>query len=299
MGETLLLGGFTLLLFRHQRMVFEYALVAAFVLARWVGLGDRGSVEVGARRKGSRLRNLLLVAGGLISVGALGMQYSTARFGLGVDDRFYPARIFSFVRQHELPDPTYISDAWGGHWLWEFYPERKVFYDNRLEAYSFEFFRDVYQSIRYGEPGWQEKLDSYGIRTLVLKYTTPGEREFQEGRPNIRDLVIRSRNWNLVFWDDLGMIYVRQPCPGCFRFGRLNPDTLAPVAGWDDPDLGRELRQAFALAPGERSGYALAAWLMRRDRVSEAADVLSEALRQVPDSVLLESLALQLADGGD
>ncbi len=343
--EALLLGGFTLLLLRHQRMVFEYALVAAFVLARWVGElrkgpgGEKSQEPEAAGRTipipmpprspagGAALRNLLLLSAAMLSAGAIAQQYSTARFGLGVDNRFYPDRLFSFVRQHDLPDPAYVSDAWGGHWLWEFYPERKVFYDNRLEAYSFEFFRDVYQSIRYGEPGWQEKLDAYGIRMLVLRHTTPGERKFQQGRPNIRDLAFASPDWELVFWDDLGMIYLRNPsasasasasvsqsqsqsqsasvspsplpCSGCFRFTRLNPDTLVPVNGWDDPELGRELRQAFALAPGERSGYALAAWLARRDRVAEAAEVLTEALRLVPESGLLEGLVREIAVGGE
>jgi hypothetical protein len=84
-----------------------------------------------------------------------------------------------------------------------------VFFDNRLEAYSPEFARDVYQAVRYGAPGWDTLLDRYDIQFLLLRYTTPGEAAFQRGAPNVRQRLARDARYRLVHFDDVGALFVR------------------------------------------------------------------------------------------
>lgn len=292
--ELFCLAGFTWLVLKHQRLIFAFAIVAAFLLARWTNVLAR------VVRGRDLMRRVIAGAAVVVAICALFVQFTSARLGPGVDDRFYPARIFDFVEQHELPDHAYVSDSWGGHWLWKFYPTRRGFYDNRLEAYSFEFFKDVYQSIRYGEEGWQEKLDDSGVNTLVLKYSTPGERRFQEGRPNLRDLAFGSPAWCLVFYDDIGMVLVRRDprfCTGCPEYAAFNPDTLSAAPGVSADKLAAELNRAWEAMPSGRTCAALAMWEASQGRRGEAARLLRDGLRQYPGHPLLEQVAANVAGG--
>ncbi len=288
--ELLLAGGFAYLALKHQRIVFAFALASAFVLARQAR-------ALLSPLLSARLAWLLALVALLVGGAATARQFSAARFGPGVDDRFYPRGIFAFLDDHGLGRNTYVSDAWGGHWLWHYYPTRRVFYDNRLEAYTFDFYLHDYQAIRYGEEGWQEKLDRYAIETLVLKYSTPGERRFQEGRPNIRDLAFAAPEWRLVYWDDLGEVFVRAEGPGCPdgpAFRNFNPDTLLPAAGAPTRAVWRELELAWRQMPSARACYALARALRDEGLREEAAGLLKEGLARYPDHPLLLSLAASL-----
>lgn len=293
--EGIALLGFGYLSLKHQRIVFPFALVAGFVLAGW-------SSELVALRPmdASRPRRWVsgLAAVVAVVVAAAGgyVQFSSARPGVGVDDRYYPGRIFDFISTHQLPGEAYVSDGWGGQWLWRFYPERRVFYDNRLEAYSFEFFRGQYQSIRYGEEGWQEKLENHDIDMLVLKYSTAGERRFQEGRPNIRDLAFESAAWKLVYWDDLGEVFVRAKagytgCESCTEYRAFNPDSLSPASGVDPGVLVAELTSVWNENPSARSCFALSMAILDQGNVGAAVAVLKDGLARFPDSPLLLRLA--------
>ena len=301
--ELFLLGGFTFLALKHQRIVFPYAIVAAFVLTGWTqAVLSRFPAESRVALPGR-----IAVATGILVIGAAGLQlqFSNARFGPGVDHRYHPAALLNFVESQDLPGEAYVSDAWGGAWLWHFYPQKKVFYDNRLEAYSFEFYKFVYQSIRYGEEGWQDKLDGYDVNTLVLKYSTPGEREFQQGRPNIRDLAFASPHWSLVRWDELGQVFVRSHLlsrcalpEGCVELKHFNSDTLMPANGSTDRDVEQELRLVWGRFPNPLACYALARLLVVDGKKDEGAALLKDGLARYPDNPMLLQLAVGLAKAG-
>lgn len=292
--EVFLLLGFGYLVLKHQRIVYAFALVAAFAGVRWL--------DVLVRTIGNpRLVTALLATTAIATGGAaIATQFTHARFGAGVDDRFYPAGALDFVEKHDLPGEAYVSDAWGGHWLWRFYPERKVFYDNRLEAYSFDFYRTVYQAIRYGEEGWQEKLDEHGINLLLLKYSTPREREFQEWKPNIRDLAFASPQWRLVYWDDIGQMFVRRgsigdACHECPDLIHFNPDTLQVRKGSDERGAaGGEVEWIWRNMPSGRACYVLSEMLIAQGRIGEAVEVLRDGLERYPESAYLLTLVRRL-----
>lgn len=296
-----LLGGFTLLALKHQRIVFPYALVAAFVLSGWTTVCLRHLVSAEAQ---SRLRQgALLAAALIIAAGAIHLQFTNARFGTGVDQRFHPGKLFDFVEQQGLPPEAYVSDSWGGAWLWRFYPQRKVFYDNRLEAYSFEFYKDTYQAIRYGEKGWQEMLDRYSINTLALRYSTPGERRFQQGKPNIRDLAFESSDWSLVYWDEVGQLFVRPGLlplcvqqRGCQEWRHFNPDTLRPARGSTQAEVELELQAVWSLQPNPLACYALARLLAADGHWERAVPLLKEGLERFGDNPMLIQLAASFGE---
>ena len=108
---------------------------------------------------------------------------------------------------------AYLSNGWGGPYLGRFYPDQKVFFDPRFEAYSPEFVTDVYKHIRYGNPGWESLLVQYQVEIVGLKYTTPGEARLQKNAPNLRQHLAQSKAWMLVYFDDSGELFVRSDGP--------------------------------------------------------------------------------------
>jgi hypothetical protein len=182
----------------YARQAFAFAIVSAPLMAAAIA------------SRTARVRSPLMAAALVVlCVSGPLYVYRDHAPGLGLSPWTWPRAQFAFIRSHALRGHAFVSDAWGGPFLGEFYPQRRVFFDNRLEAYSDGFARDVYQRIRYGAPGWDALLDRYQIEFCLLRYTTPGEARFQHGAPNVRQLLARDPRWRLVFFDDFGELFVR------------------------------------------------------------------------------------------
>ena len=290
----LALGAYSWLVLKHQRIVYPYALVAAFVAAPWTD-DLLGLLRGRARRVAVAVAVALAVA---LGGWTLHLWATHGSPGLGLDERQHPTRILDFVESQDLPEPSFVSDGWSGAWLWRFYPARRVFIDNRLEAYPFAFYKGVYQSIRYAEDGWREKLDSYGVQTAVLKYGTPGEINFLEGRPSVRQRMLEDEDWRLVYWDDQGEIFVRRDAlpPGCTRCAdtrHFDPDRMEgsrPTVHLVQAEAEEILEKS---GPSVRAYTALimAHWIMGRR--NQAVLVLDEALEAFPGSPELEAMRMR------
>jgi hypothetical protein len=70
---------------------------------------------------------------------------------------------------------------------------------------------------------------------VLLRYTTPGEAQLQQQKPNLRQLITRDPRWSLVTFDDLGMLLVRRAGPNAehaaaFDLPYVEPDGLGFLA---------------------------------------------------------------------
>ncbi|MFI5300424.1 MAG: hypothetical protein ACHREM_20235, partial [Polyangiales bacterium] len=259
---------------RHVRVVYDFAVLAAPVAT----LAARAIVD---RFEGPSLRAALVAITTLVAVASPVDHWSRHPRGLGYDDHVFPRALFDVVRADALRGPAYVSDGWAGPVLGEFYPAELAFYDPRLEAYDPAFVRDVYQRIRYGEPGWSQLLDRYGVQLALLKYTSPREREFQGGRDNLRQLLARSPSWALVAFDDDGELFVRRDgtnaaVADAHAIPAVDPDRRAllarPRVAW--PGLAKSLEA------GPRSKLSLllgAVAAADAGELGRARDLLDEA----------------------
>lgn len=243
----------------YARQAFAFAIVSAPVMA----------AALGAHMARVRLPLTAAAFAALCVTGPL-YVYRDHEPGVGLSPWVWPRAQFAFIGSHALRGNAFVSDAWGGPFLGEFYPGRRVFFDNRLEAYSDGFARDVYQRVRYGEPGWDALLDRYQIEFCVLRYTTPGEARFQRGAPNVRQLLARDPRWQLVFFDDFGELFVR-------AHGQNAQLAKADAIPGVDPD-----RHTFVGKPA-----------------ASAPALLHAAEHDVTSLTLLGMTALALADAGN
>ena len=93
-----------------------------------------------------------------------------------IDAQFDPKKIpvaaVSFLQKenvYEPPvtEPVFSTDAWGGYLIYVMYPERKVVVDDRHDLYGSGRIRQ-YLILTQAEPGWQNVLQEWQIRTALL-----------------------------------------------------------------------------------------------------------------------------------
>jgi hypothetical protein len=218
---------FGLLAFRHVRLIYDFAVVAPVA----VGASLRTPLGEWLDGRGVGSRRPAIGAFVLIAAAAIGHQWWRLPRGLGTTEEMWPRTLFGVMEREGLRGPSFVSDRWAGAYLAERYPSERSFFDMRLDAYSPEFEREVYQRIRYGESGWRALLDRYGVELVLLSYTTPGEKELRGAAPNLRQRLASDPDFRLVAFDDHGEVWVRGAGVNHAAAERLAIEGVEPDAG--------------------------------------------------------------------
>lgn len=109
-----------------------------------------------------------------------------------------------FLRKNNIQGPIFNNFDVGGYLIYYLFPEERVFVDNRAEAYSQDFFSQVYISMQTDEQVWQKVDGQYRFNAIVVSYkdATDFLRPFLERR-------IQDPQWKQVFKDEYIQILVR------------------------------------------------------------------------------------------
>jgi tetratricopeptide (TPR) repeat protein len=293
-----LLAGFGFLAVSRVRMILDMSLVGAPIVA---GLLASALPNRGPRRLPVALAVLFLAA-----VPVLIARSEVPRFGHGLDPLTNPEGAYQFLQEHDLPGEVMTSDMWSGSFLWRFYPQRKVYIHNQLEVYGEPFWREEYLPLLAARSGWEKSLERYGVNTLVLRYS--GARY----RQRIADAAFASRDWSLVYWDDLAEIMVRNRAVPegflekyAFRVvNPENPELAGLVAAGYGAQAERELRRALEVRPECRRAWSFLGELLlqtgRLDEAEQAFDRMRElALHSGERAVALTGLGRVQEQRGD
>ena len=110
-----------------------------------------------------------------------------------------PVAATGFLLRERLPGPLFHEQAFGTYLIWAAQPEYPVFVDGRVELYPPKVWLD-YLDISAANCGWEEKLDGYGVKTLML---SPQE------QAALIKAVGESPKWRLVYQDPHALLFVR------------------------------------------------------------------------------------------
>jgi hypothetical protein len=203
LSDFLLVSGFTYLSLMAWRNVAIFALVAPAALTRHAApalavlgrkLGFHGASN--ARPRGAlailnwALFVLLLLAALLQAAQALPASANEEAFRESM-----PVEAVDTIRQSMPPGRLFSSYNWGGYLLWHL-PEYPVFIDGRTDLYDDEIIDQWLQVVR-GEPGWQETLDRWGVRLVLLEPTMPVVS------------LLQGQGWQLLYADETAVLYGR------------------------------------------------------------------------------------------
>jgi hypothetical protein len=124
--------------------------------------------------------------------------------GWGINDEFIPVQLFDFMKENNITGNTYNQFGTGGYLVWNF-PGQKNFIDSRnLNDRLF----NEYQTIMFMKPGFEKKLEQYGIDYVI--YLDPDLiRRTNDLQSIIISYLNKNPDWKLVFWDDKSFLFVK------------------------------------------------------------------------------------------
>lgn len=114
-------------------------------------------------------------------------------------------RSAEFIRQNNIPGPVFNNYDIGGYFIFNLFPEYKVFVDNRPEAYSVDFFKKIYEPMQESEEKWKELSRQFDFNCIYFFR--------HDNTPHAQPFLIRRINddgWAPVFVDDFTIIFLKR-----------------------------------------------------------------------------------------
>ncbi|MFH1769163.1 MAG: hypothetical protein ABH833_00665 [Parcubacteria group bacterium] len=127
---------------------------------------------------------------------------SPKEFGLSIPNSAF--RAMDFVKENEIKGQVFNNFDIGGFLSWQLWPEGQVFIDNRPEAYSISFFKDIYIESQRDQGLWEELVDKYDINYVFWNH-----RDLTEWGQDFIKQVGRNESWTFVYANESILVFVK------------------------------------------------------------------------------------------
>ena len=111
-----------------------------------------------------------------------------------------PIRATQFMLEEKLPAPVFADLAFGSYFDWAAVPQYRVFVDPRFELYPVEIWDD-YVRINAANADWENRLEKYGIQTLMLH---------PQNQSALIAAALQARDWEKLYQDEAAVIFTRR-----------------------------------------------------------------------------------------
>ncbi len=178
-------------------------IAAAWASRTWAEVRGTEEPRVGVPRWGSAVvlgAALVLLAGSYRPSDRALLDHPS------ISDR-YPVAAARFVQEQGLPSRGFHTYPWGGCLVWAWAGEPRVWIDGRWAPYL-DFFVPDHVPLEHGRPGWQERIDRWGIEWVLAPPDSP------------LATVLRDAGW-LQSYADATAVVLQSPNPA--RRGVLTP----------------------------------------------------------------------------
>jgi len=185
-------------------------------------------------------------------------------FGLGLKPN--SLSVFDFFLENKLNGPIFNNYDSGSAIIFGLSGREKVFIDNRPEAYSVDFLKNVYISMQENESDWQFYLNQYDFESIIFSYadSTPWALSFLT-------YILYSNEWSLVYFDDHFILLIKK-----------EQLTLYNVKSFQDSENFRA-RMNFLLEEADlQSEIRLASLALVRGEWQLAENIYLQALEKYP-----------------
>ena len=138
--------------------------IAVAVTIPIVGRCYRPATPPSAEQRDAKASTALVVLVALVAVLLVGRVVAAPDFEL--KERYPVAALQALDREHRLGGRLLTTDAWAGYAIYRYWPEQKVFFDDRYDMYPQEMI-EAYDKVLNLDDGWAKVLDDYDIETVV------------------------------------------------------------------------------------------------------------------------------------
>ena len=123
-------------------------------------------------------------------------------FGIGKLDVLYPTGAINFIKKNNLQENIFNDAISGGYFMWNCWPDRKVFVDSRLEIYGDKFLTEYKNVVDNPENYWQKLVEKYKIVYVLLQSLSPHSK-------NLIKYLYMDKHWKVAFFDGVGIVFVK------------------------------------------------------------------------------------------
>lgn len=144
---------------------------------------------------------------GWLKFGLIGSLVFLCGFNLNKVDLNTKARAedaVNFLLDNNLQGNIFNNYDVGGYLIYRLYPERKVFVDNRPEAYSVSFLQDTYIPMQTNYQIWKDKIEMYNINIIFFQYI-----DMTNWAIDFSNRIIKDLEWKMIYVDDNEMILIK------------------------------------------------------------------------------------------
>jgi hypothetical protein len=179
---------FLLLAFWAQRNIALSPLVGVAAAARCIARDDFRPAS------DSPLNRLVALA--LLGLGLIWTAQAAGQPNF--DTSIYPVAAMEYVEEHGLLGQRLMTDdAWGGYVILKYWPEQKVFVDDRYDMYPRPVLED-FLKFSDADRSWREILDRNRIDVVVWKV-----------KATVAQLMEADPGWTVVHRDKMALVFTR------------------------------------------------------------------------------------------
>lgn len=110
----------------------------------------------------------------------------------------YPSKAMTYMQsQHLLGRRLFTTDAWAGYTILRFWPEQRVFMDDRYDMFPKQLVVD-YTDVADGHPNWAKVLDKHRVQVVMW-----------QPKRALSQLLAQSSEWRRVYRDSKAVVFVR------------------------------------------------------------------------------------------
>ena len=198
---------FAILSLMTTRGIVWFGLVMAPVLAVHFAASAEHYFNKTEKKKTIKYRQLLntlfvLILGGMAIISLPWFKHRLPFEGSksGLISKETPEKATDLLLEQGPPGYLFNEMGFGSYLIWAAQPRYQVFVDPRIELFTSEIWND-YIYISNALPGWQQKLNEYGINTLML---SPAK------QANLIAALGKANNWSSIYQDESAHIYTRK-----------------------------------------------------------------------------------------
>jgi hypothetical protein len=111
------------------------------------------------------------------------------------DARRFPSRAVDYFDSHNLHGPVFAPDSWGGYLIYRLYPQIQVAVDDRHDFYGEQFLKS-YLKMMHVEPGWENFLQQYPVRYVLIPKDSA-----------LANILAETPHWQPVYSDEVAVVF--------------------------------------------------------------------------------------------
>jgi len=141
----------------------------------------------------------VLLLGGFLGFATARVWSVVAKQGAN-EGKDFPSAAVRFLQAAQAPAPLMNHYDWGGYFIWQLYPQYRVYIDGRADLYGDSFLEEFAATYYLRGSSWRSGLERWGVRTVVLPPDAP-----------LMTALSSLPQWKVVFSDRQAIVLTRTP----------------------------------------------------------------------------------------